>query len=197
MAACDESAQIPEPWMVAIQAAQQASQAKQTEEAESGFREALRLATEAGSEKGRMNALDGLAATHSVGGKMVAADSLYRVLLDLQRRRLEVDSLSGMVVARTLGSLGQINLNRGEFAQADSFFNGILELDRGGRVDLRPEEPALAYALQGRAEVLAARGQTEAGCAVWSGPGAAPVRPGFLTISGSGQGPPKKHGAAH
>ncbi len=54
-----------------------------------------------------MNALDGLAATHSVGGKMVAADSLYRVLLDLQRRRLEVDSLSGMVVARTLGSLGQ------------------------------------------------------------------------------------------
>ncbi|HIG17010.1 MAG TPA: tetratricopeptide repeat protein [Candidatus Handelsmanbacteria bacterium] len=62
---------------------------------------------------------------------MVAADSLYRVL-DLQRRRLEVDSLSGMVVARTLGSLGQINLNRGEFAQADSFFNGILELDRGG-----------------------------------------------------------------
>ena len=151
MAACDESAQIPEPWMVAIQAAQQASQAKQTEEAESGFREALRLATEAGSEKGRMNALDGLAATHSVGGKMVAADSLYRVL-DLQRRRLEVDSLSGMVVARTLGSLGQINLNRGEFAQADSFFNGILELDRGGWVDLRPEEPALAHALQGRAD---------------------------------------------
>lgn len=43
--------------MVAIQAAQSASQAKQTEEAESGFREALRLATEAGSEKGRMNAL--------------------------------------------------------------------------------------------------------------------------------------------
>jgi tetratricopeptide (TPR) repeat protein len=158
----DTSRDAPQPWQEAGQAAQQAYRAQRMEQAEAGFREALRLADEADSQVGRMNALEGLAAFLAVADDLDAADSLYTILLQMQRRRLEADSLSGMVVVRTLGSLGQINLRRHDVERADSFFSGIMDLDRRGQVDLRAEEPALAYAVQGLGEVLAARGQAAA-----------------------------------
>ncbi len=158
----DPSGDTPEPWQEAGHAAQQAYQAQRMEEAQTGFREALRLADEAGSEVGRMNAFEGLAASLAVAGDLGAADSLYTILLDLQRQRLVADSLSGMAVVRTLGSLGEINLRRNDVGRAERFFTGIMDLNRRGQVDLRAEDPALAYAVQGLGEVLGARGQAAA-----------------------------------
>ncbi len=163
LASCgDEPQDVPEPWEAAGRAAQEAYHAQQMDQATAGFREALRLAQQAGSEMGQMSALEGLAASLASGRKLDAADSLYSVLLQQQQRQFDADSLSGMVLIRTLGSLGQINLGRGDIPRAELFFASILELDHTGRVDLRPEEPALAFALQGLAEVLAAKGQTSA-----------------------------------
>ena len=163
LTACGETTEsTPEPWELAGHAAEQAYRDQQMEQAEAGFREALRLASAAGSSTGRMHALEGLAASHAATGKLAIADSLYCILLDLQQQRLEADSLSGMVVVRTLGSLGEINLSRGEIDGAEGYFSRIMELDRSGLVDLRPEEPALAYALHGRGKVLAARGRAAA-----------------------------------
>ena len=79
----DPSGDTPVPWQEASHAAQQAYQAQRMEEAQTGFREALRLADEAGSEVGRMNAFEGLAASLAVAGDLGAADSLYTILLDL------------------------------------------------------------------------------------------------------------------
>jgi tetratricopeptide (TPR) repeat protein len=161
--ACGGAAEdVPEPWETAGRAAEQSYRAELMAQAESGFREALRLATLADSDVGRMNSLEGLAASNAASGKLDEADSLYSVLLDLQRQRLAADSLSGMAMVRTLGSLGQINLSRGEISRSDSFFTRIMDLHSKGEVDLRAEEPALAYALRGLGEVLAARGQTAA-----------------------------------
>ena len=162
-ASCSDAPQAPpEPWEAASRAAEQAYRAQQMDDAESGFREALRLAEQAGSSGGRMNALEGLAAAHASSGKLDVADSLFSVLLASQRRQLDADSLSGMVVIRTLGSLGEINIGRGDIPRAERFFAAILEMDRTGQVDLRPEEPALAYALQGLGQIRAARGEDSA-----------------------------------
>ncbi|MDA0333811.1 MAG: tetratricopeptide repeat protein [bacterium] len=163
LASCaDEPQDVPEPWEAAGRAAEESYRTQQMEQATAGFGEALRLAQQAGSKTGQMNALEGLAASHASSGKLDAADSLYSVLLQQQQRQFDADSLSGMVLIRTLGSLGQINLGRGDIPRAELFFSSILELDHTGRVDLRAEEPALAFALQGLAEVLAAKGQTSA-----------------------------------
>jgi tetratricopeptide (TPR) repeat protein len=163
MTCCGDAPQHDmEPWEAAGRAAEEAYRAERMDQAESGFREALRLAEEAGSRTGQMRALEGLAAAHASSDRLDIADSLYAVLLQTQLRLLDADSLSGMVVVRTLGSLGEINLGRGEISRAETFFAEIFELDRTGQVDLRAEEPALAFALQGLGRIHAARGQTSA-----------------------------------
>jgi tetratricopeptide (TPR) repeat protein len=160
LTSCEEAPQeLPEPWEAAGQAAEQAYRTQQMDQAESGFREAMRLAEKAGSRVGRMRALEGLAASHASSGKLDVADSLFSVLLESQRQQLGADSLSGMVVIRTLGSLGEVNIGRGDIPRAEMFFVAILEMDKTGQVDLRPEEPALAYALQGLGQIHAARGE--------------------------------------
>lgn len=152
----------PEPWEAAARTAQQAYRSQELSNAEAGFREALRLAETTASEAGRRHSIEGLAATLAGAGRLDAADSLYSILLNLQRHRFEADSLSGMAVVRTLGSLGEINLRGGDVDRADSFFTSIMDLRHSGQVDLRAEEPALAYTIHGLGEVLAARGQTAA-----------------------------------
>ncbi len=88
------------------------------------LREALQQAEEAESETGRRHSLEGLAATLTGAGRLDIADSLHCVLLDLQRHRLDIDSLAGLVVVRTLGSLGEINLSHGRVDRADSLSPG-------------------------------------------------------------------------
>lgn len=62
-----------------------------------------------------------------------------------------------MELVRTLGSLGEISLNHGLPARADSFFSEILRLGASGAIDLRPEEAAQAFTIE-RAGPAATRG---------------------------------------
>jgi tetratricopeptide (TPR) repeat protein len=140
--------------------AEKVFRAQEYEQAEEAYRAALQSAADAGSETGRVAALDGLAMIHAYTGRLQTADSLYTQVLAMQRQRFAADSLSGMYLVRTLGSLGEINLRHGQLDRADGFFSEILRLDASGDIDLRPEEGALAYALHGRSQVLRARGDT-------------------------------------
>lgn len=160
LVACGPDAEPPQAWYAPLRDSQQAFREQSYSKAEAGFAEALALAEASGSQSGRLVALDGLAATHTVRGNLPVADSLYSELLGLQQRRFEADSLSGRVLVRTLGTLAEISLNRGLLARADSFLSRILELDASGAVDLRPEEAILAYTVQGLGDVLAARGHS-------------------------------------
>lgn len=163
LTSCSESplAEI-EPWETAARAAEEAYRSQQFDQAQAGFQQALQLAEASGNERGRFSALEGLAASYAVAGSLDAADSLYSILLVRQQAQLAADSLSGMVLVRTLGSLGEINLGRGDVVRAEAYFASILQLDRMGTVDLRPEEPALAYVLQGLGQIRASRGDSAA-----------------------------------
>ncbi|MBQ38304.1 MAG: hypothetical protein CME04_18120 [Gemmatimonadaceae bacterium] len=149
-----------------MRAGQQAFREQRYPGAEASFTEALALARVDGAITGQLIALDGLAASHAVRGNLPPADSLYSRLLGLQRHRFEVDSLSGRMLVRTLGTLSEISLNRGLLDRADSLLNHILELDASGAIDLRPEEATLAFTMQGLGNVLAARGDV-AGASVF------------------------------
>lgn len=149
-----------EPWRVQLRRADQALRQQQVGPARAQFAAALEMARSAGSEEGRLAALDGLATTTAIQGDLAGAESLYVQLLDLQRRRLDADSLAGMALVRTLGSLGEIRLGLGELASAQGAFAQILDLGRDGVVDLRPEEAALGYTLHGLGQVARARGDT-------------------------------------
>jgi serine/threonine-protein kinase len=155
----DEELRV-EPWRAQLRRGDQALRQQQVGPARAEFAAALETARAAGSEEGRLAALDGLATTTAIQGDLAGAESLYVQLLDLQRRRLDADSLAGMALVRTLGSLGEISLGLGELAAAQRSFEQILDLGRTGVVDLRPEEAALGYALHGLAEVARARGDT-------------------------------------
>lgn len=160
---CGESATPAAPWQLQLRAAEQAFRAKDFAQAGGLYTDALDLARAAGSASGSVSALDGLAATHAVQGDLAAAESLYVELLDLQRRAVAADSLSGMYLVRSLGSLSEINLSRGDIDAAHSCLAQILALDADGTIDLHPEEGALAYTLHGLGEIMRAKGDSVRG----------------------------------
>lgn len=160
LASCGAADQAPESWRKAAIEAKRAVRAQHFGKADTLFAEVLQMAAEDGSESGRLVAIEGLAASHALRGNLGVADSLYSVLLDMQRRRFEADSLSGMALVLTLRSRGEINLSRGLPELAGVDFADILRLDADGAVDLRPEEGTLAFTIEGLGQVRAAGGDT-------------------------------------
>ena len=152
----------PEPWREPMQAAEQAFREQKLPQAETAFREMLRVAEASTSVQGRVMALEGLATVRALQGDMAAADSLYRQVLDVQSQRFAADSLGADAFVRILGTLGEINLRLGATGEAEGFFGRILEMAATGAVDLPAEEPILAYAIRGLGVARAARGDASA-----------------------------------
>lgn len=158
----DAATREQKPWETAAQSAEEHYRNQQFDQARAGFGQAMQLAQAAGDDHGRFAALEGLAASAAVGGDLATADSLYSILLTWQQGRVAIDSLSGITLVRTLGSLGEINLGLGRVSTAEACFERILQLDRDGTIDLRAEEPALAYVLHGLGQSRASQGNSAA-----------------------------------
>ena len=149
-----------EPWRASVSAGAKSLHSKQYEQAAVQYRQALAQADAAGSPKGRRAAVQGLAMSVAMSNKLAAAEAHYMKLLELQRQSLEADSLSGLAVARTLGSLAEISLRLGRVDRADSCWSEVLRLGEAGLVDLLPEDRTIAYTLNGLSKVSRSRGDT-------------------------------------
>ena len=149
-----------EPWRAGVSAGAKSLHSKNYEQAAVQYRQALAQADASRSTEGRRAAVQGLAMAFAMSNKLAAAESLYLQLLDLQRQALEADSLSGVTLARNLGSLGEISLRLGKVDRADSCWSEVLRLGEAGLVDLLPEERTLAYTLNGLSKVSRSRGDT-------------------------------------
>lgn len=154
----------PEPeieaWMPSVREARQAVRQGDYQTAADAFSRSLTQAEASGSSQGRLAALDGLAATLAVRGQLGQADSLYGVLFSEQRQLVDIDSVSAQMLGSTLAQRGEVRLNRGDLAGADSCFVEILRLDSLGVIDLHPQESLLAFILSSRGHILDAAGQT-------------------------------------
>lgn len=162
LTACSPEEQPPDPWMAPLQAAEEALSKRDLETAESRYREALSLAEADGHVQGQSAATEGIAMTRALSDDLPGARRLYADLLAWQQQLLLADSLSAERLVRTLGTLGEIELRQGQPDSAGARFEQILQLDRDGLIELRPESSILAYTLQGLAETLVARGRPQA-----------------------------------
>ena len=149
-----------ESWHHPVRAGEKALHSKSYDKAAAHYRSALAEAAASGSAEGRMVALNGLAMSRAMGGHLAEAESLYVQVLTLQRRRMEADSLSGVTLARTLGSLAEISLRLGRVGRADTLLSEVLGLGEAGLVDLLPEDRMVSYTLNGLSKVLRFRGDT-------------------------------------
>ena len=149
-----------EPWQVRVRGGQKALHDKLYDRAVTHFGAALEEAAAAGSREGRLAALSGLAMGRAMRGDLAQAESLYVEVLALQRERMAADSLSGLVLARTLGSLAEISLRLGRVDRAETHLSEILQLGEAGLVDLLPEDRTMSYTLHGLSRVLRLRGDT-------------------------------------
>ena len=149
-----------EPWRLGVRDGAKSLHSKSYEQAAVQYRQALAKAEAAGSREGRRTALDGLAMSLAMSNQLAAAESLYVEVLALQRQALEADSLSGVVVARTLGSLAEISLRLGKVDRAGGYWSAVLRLGEAGLVDLLPEDRTISYTLNGLSKVVRSRGDT-------------------------------------
>lgn len=147
-------------WVEQMEAARAAREAGDTAGAQAAYEAASQLAEADGRLRMNVRSLEGLAHMAAGRGDLAGAESLFEQMLALQMDSLRTTGVPADDLLQTLGTLGDIALQRGETERAAALFDQIVSLADEGWIDLSPYRPHLSFVLAGQARVKLAQGDT-------------------------------------